>query len=97
MPLLEWQVREKHYTDERNVRNAQGGMGVFNGKTFWPAFQELGHTSLVLKDCACFIPYVNQSCDLCLKCSAPKERRPETKTLLGRKPNQSCPYFQPKG
>ena len=55
-----WQIREKHYidTDALCIRfkfyDAMRNWMKFDGKLFWPAFNEMGHTSLELERCKCY-------------------------------------------
>lgn len=92
----EYEVREKHFMDWRNLRNEQGGFGKFKPHIFWPTFQRMGHSAIDLHTCTCYRKYLDSSCNLCKGCSAPNSERPKDKTLLGPLDSRWCAYFEPK-
>ena len=65
--MEEWQIRQKHHYDVMATHDKLGHLvnGVirrFDGKKFFPAIKELGHTAGELEKCECWTkrPQVNQ-------------------------------------
>lgn len=59
--MEEWQIRQKHWDDIKAVHSklgnldGQGRVRKFNGQTFFPEIEKLGHSAGALESCKCWL------------------------------------------
>lgn len=63
----EWQIREKHFRDfthlvkEFGFLDSQGRVLKWDGKKFYPAFKNRGHTSCQFESCECYQNWLKEN------------------------------------